>query len=93
MHHGLFVPRHVKRQDGGPVQERLANPRDVSVTEDAEHAGKEVVLAPVTGDLLTAKKSDERLCDREPLGLHHHPPFAATNDSTSGSVGMKLAQP
>src|SRR5205807_2215754 len=93
MHHRLLVARHDEAQAIARGEERFAEPGDVAVAEDAEHAGEHRLRPAVARAALRDQEFHERLTDGQAAGSHVHPPCEATNASTSGHVGMKLAQP
>ena len=70
MHHGLLVARLVVRHETGGVdgqlRERLPDPRDVAVTEDAERAGDRALPVVAVDGPLVGEELDERLPDRHP---------------------------
>jgi hypothetical protein len=70
VHHGLFVAGLVIAERAGPEQfgleQRLAKPGHVAVTEDAGAAGEKLVLDPVPLGPLRGQEPDDRLPHGQP---------------------------
>ena len=65
MHHRLLVPGLVVGEELRALVERLADPGDVAVAEDAEAAAEELLLEPVALHKLVREEADEGLRGRE----------------------------
>src|SRR5204862_3756530 len=65
VHHRLLVPGLVVGEELRALVERLADPGDVAVAEDAEAAAEEPVLDPVALDELVREETDEGLRSRQ----------------------------
>ena len=93
MDHRLLVARQDRADRVARLEQRLAEAGDVAVAEDGEHAAEQRALVAVEARVLLREKTNNRLRSGESNRGHHQPPWDATKSSTSGSVGMKLAQP
>ena len=90
MHLGLLVARLVIPHPVGVLLERLADTGDVSMPEDAEHAGEERALAAVALDVLRGEEEHQRLRHGEALGLVVSPTHVtALGAPTSGTRGSR----
>ena len=104
VHHGLLVSaQYIVQQWLGPglvrldlgLQQCLAEPGDVAVTEDAEAAGEELAALAVAFDVLVGQEPNGRLRDGESDGRfdvgglvgHCHAPRGAVAGECSGSRG------
>ena len=88
MHHRLLVPRHVVRQQLGTLEERLADPGDVAVTEDAPATREEPLLDPVALHVLRREETNQRLGHGQ---ARHVATRRDRSDSISASVGIASA--
>ena len=66
---GLLVAHQCIRQIR-VLDQGLPDPRDVAVTEDAQHAREEAMLLPIALDVLVLEKGDDRLGDCHALCVH-----------------------
>jgi hypothetical protein len=66
VHHRLLVARLVIGEQLLVLLERLAEPGQVAVAEDAEAAGEEAAALAVALDLLDGEKAHQRLGDGQP---------------------------
>jgi hypothetical protein len=85
VHHRLLVPGGHVAQAGLVLEERLAEPGDVPVSEDAEHAGEERPFGTVSHRALRGQEAHNRLADREPHRHAHDLLPAAVVMGTRGS--------
>ena len=69
VHHRLLVPRLAVGEEVGPLVERLPDPGDVAVPEDAEAAAEEALPHAVALDLLDGEEPHERLGGGQPHAL------------------------
>src|SRR5204863_9699531 len=83
--HRLFVAALVVGQEVGVLLQRLPDPRDVAVAEDAEAAGEEPLAPAIAFDLLRREEADQRLAD---VQLHAATPISGSSCSI---VGMASA--
>ena len=92
VNHRLLVPgRHVA-QPRLVLEERLAEPRDVPVAEDAEDAREERPLLAVAHGALRRQEPHDRLTDREPHRLgHDRRPWAVTIGTRGSPVSPAQA--
>src|SRR5207247_9600766 len=86
--HRLLVPRHVVREKVRRRDERLSDPRDVAVSEDAPHAGEEPLLDAVALDVLRGEEPEYCLGHGQP---RHAETCRASTFSISATIGMQSA--
>ena len=95
VHHRLLVAaEHVGQARaltgvGGPqllLEQRLADPGDVAVAEDAEAPDHEAVALAVALAPLVREEAHDRLRDGEPDGVGHRVPPTGSRGSTSSSA-------